>query len=168
MTDQNNQTTKLNSSTPNSILSASKAIIFLHPPYGLESDQLRQDLAVRCKKEKLKILKIIQAKDPYDYRPFVKLIHRINTCHNKPITVIINDDLLDTPDNTIMWAVLGTLITAKFITVITYKNTKKDGSNIILRNLTKYENRFLHRATAYFERYYCFNWNKAIGKRVIL
>ncbi|MFY9590231.1 hypothetical protein [Rickettsia endosymbiont of Halotydeus destructor] len=91
-----------NQSTPNSILPASKAIIFLHPPYGFESEQLRQKLAISCKKEKLKILKIIQAKGSYDYRSFVKLIHRISTCHNKPLTVIIDDNLLNTSANTIM------------------------------------------------------------------
>lgn len=98
------------------IKSTSKAIIFLHPPYGLESDKLRHDLAVSCKKEKLKILKITQSKDSYDYRAFCKLVHRINTCHNKPITVIIDYDLLNTPVNNIMWAVFGTLLAAKLIT----------------------------------------------------
>ncbi|WP_341793312.1 MULTISPECIES: hypothetical protein [unclassified Rickettsia] len=158
MTDQNNQSNLI---TPKPIFSAPKAIIFLHPPYGLESDKLRQGISISCKKGKLKILKIIQSKDSYDYRAFCKLVRRISTCHNKPVTVIIDDELLNTPVNTIMWAVFGTLLAAKLITVVTYN---KDGSDIILRKLTKYESRFLHQATAYFEKYYCFNWNKTMGR----
>jgi hypothetical protein len=156
-----NQINLINSSISNSTFSASKAIIFLHPPYGPESNKLRQDITVTCKKEKLQIIKIIQSKDSYDYRAFVKLAHRISTCHNKPITVIIDDDLLSTPVNTIMWAVLGTLLAARLITVVTYKRYYSD---VILRKLTKYESRFLCKATRFFKTHYCFNWSKLINK----
>ena len=122
----------------NQINHTSKAILFLLPPYNTKSEKISYDTNLSCKKSNLTLIKIIKAKNYYDYKAFVTLIYTVIKHPDKPIIVIIDEDILNTVENTIMWAVLGTLITAKLIIVATYE---RDQSNIKLIELTKDENK---------------------------
>ncbi|KJV91534.1 hypothetical protein [Rickettsia bellii] len=145
----------------NQINHTSKAILFLLPPYNTKSEKISYDTNLSCKKSNLTLIKIIKAKNYYDYKAFVTLIYTVIKHPDKPIIVIIDEDILNTVENTIMWAVLGTLITTKLIIVATYE---RDQSNIKLIELTKDENRFLEFSAYCFKTYYYINWEKKIKK----
>lgn len=64
--------------------------------------------------------------------------------------VIIDQLILHTSINKIFWAVLGTLRTAGLITISTYA---KVNNELVIRQLNKHDNRFIHEATIYAKKF---------------
>ncbi|WP_375326246.1 hypothetical protein [Candidatus Tisiphia endosymbiont of Nemotelus uliginosus] len=126
-----------------------KAIIFLEPPYGPASHQLRQDIVAVSKKNKLTILKIIQAKGVHDSLAFYKLINRVISWRTKPVTIIIDKVLFNSPLNLLLCCILGTLSATGLITICTYNI---DYSGLKLQFLNKQESNLLYVAAGYFKR----------------
>ncbi|WP_342271280.1 hypothetical protein [Candidatus Tisiphia endosymbiont of Parasteatoda lunata] len=132
----------------------SKAIIFSDPAYDLS---LRDDVIITSQQEGLTIVEIIESKGPYDYCTLGKLIRRVMTCSDKSVIILIDEDLLYTPINTLLWAVLGTLSSAGLITVTTYERFYK---KVLLKKVNIEDDYFLYVAATYCKRYHTFGSKK--------
>ncbi len=132
----------------------SKAIIFSDPAYDLS---LRDDVIITSQQEGLTIVEIIESKEPYDYCTLGKLIRRVMICSDKFVIILIDEDLLYTPINTLLWAVLGTLSSAGLITVTTYERFYK---KVLLKKVNIEDDYFLYVAATYCKRYHTFGSKK--------
>ncbi|MFY9589647.1 hypothetical protein [Rickettsia endosymbiont of Halotydeus destructor] len=135
----------------------SKPILFLQPPFDLESKQIREELTAYCEQKGHGILKTVKSISPYDYDSFHKLIRIINNWQVKPVMVLIDYYSLRTPINKILWAVIGTLRTAELIKIYVYV---REGKELSLRQLNKRENDFLCQAVIYDKSPDIGSWNK--------
>ncbi len=75
----------------NQINHTSKAILLLLPPYNTKSERICHDTNISCKKLNLTLIKIIKAKNYYDYKAFVMLIYTVIKHPDKPIIIIIQN-----------------------------------------------------------------------------
>ncbi|WP_375359093.1 hypothetical protein [Candidatus Tisiphia endosymbiont of Neophilaenus lineatus] len=136
----------------------SNAIIFLTPPYNKSNDlKLRNDVITTSQQEGLTVVEIIESKGPYDYCTLGKLIRRVMTCSDKSVIILIDEDLLYTPINTLFWSVLGTLSSAGLITVTTYERFYK---KVLLKKVNIEDDYFLYVAATYCKRYHTFGSKK--------
>ncbi|WP_341790138.1 hypothetical protein [Rickettsia endosymbiont of Polydrusus tereticollis] len=127
MTNQNNQSTKLNSSTPNFILPASKAIIFLKPLSNSISHKRRQSLITNyCRQKNFTILKIVEYKGSLNYPTLRELINQISLEPKRTVTVLVEDQLLNYPSSILLFSVLGTLSLLGLINTEIYKKSYND------------------------------------------
>ncbi|WP_341755312.1 hypothetical protein [Candidatus Tisiphia endosymbiont of Ptychoptera albimana] len=137
---------------------ASEAIIFFDPAYDHPKDmKLRDDVITTSQQEGLTVVEIIESKGPYDYCTLGKLIRRVMTCSDKSVIILIDEDLLYTPINTLLWAVLGTLSSAGLITVTTYERFYK---KVLLKKVNIEDDYFLYVAATYCKRYHTFGSKK--------
>ncbi|WP_341747935.1 hypothetical protein [Candidatus Tisiphia endosymbiont of Dascillus cervinus] len=132
----------------------SEAIIFLDPAYDHPKDlKLRDDVSATSEQDGLTIVEIIESKGPYDHSTFGKLIRRVMSCNNKPVTILINEDIRHTTINTLLWSVLGTLSSADLITVTTYERFYK---KVLLKKVNIEDDYFLYVAATYCKNHYKF------------
>lgn len=124
------------------------AIIFLNPPYDKSSEQLRQSIQKFCKTNKLSVIKAVQAKGMYDTKSLHKLMHRIRSIKNRPVTVII-DKNLKIPSNIIQCIVFETLSASGAIEILTFEQVHD--LELKFKYLEKAEQNFLHLAVSYFK-----------------
>lgn len=128
----------------------SNAVIFLTPPYNKSNNlKLRNDVITTSQQEGLTVVEIIESKGPYDYCTLGKLIRRVMTCSDKSVVILIDEDLLYTPINTLFWSVLGTLSSAGLITVTTYEKFYK---KVLLKKVNIEDDYFLYVAATYCKR----------------
>ncbi|WP_375332773.1 MULTISPECIES: hypothetical protein [unclassified Candidatus Tisiphia] len=132
----------------------SEAIIFLDPAYDHPKDlKLRDDVSATSEQDGLTIVEIIESKGPYDHSTFGKLIRRVMSCNNKPVIILINEDIRHTTINTLLWSVLGTLSSAGLITVTTYERSYK---KVLLKKVNIEDDYFLYVAATYCKNHYKF------------
>ncbi|WP_342278231.1 hypothetical protein [Candidatus Tisiphia endosymbiont of Myopa tessellatipennis] len=132
----------------------SEAIIFFDPVYEHPKDlKLRDDVITTSQQEGLTVVKIIESKGPYDHSTFGKLIRQVMRCNNKPVTILINENLRHTTINTLLWSVLGTLSSAGLITVTTYERSYK---KVPLKKVNIEDDYFLYVAATYCKNHYKF------------
>jgi hypothetical protein len=132
----------------------SEAIIFLDPAYEHPKGvKLRDDVTTTSQQEGLTVVEIIEFKGSYDHSTFGKLIRRVMSCNNKPVTILINEGLRHTTINTLLWSVLGTLSFAGLITVTTYERSYK---KVLLKKVNIEDDYFLYVAATYCKHHYKF------------
>ena len=78
--------------------------------------KVKRSLMTSCYDNKLSIVKIIKAKDEYDYKAFAKLCHIVSRENNKqPISLIIDESSLREFSYFLSWMIIGTLQKTKLI-----------------------------------------------------
>ncbi|MCC8372446.1 MAG: hypothetical protein LN568_06980 [Rickettsia endosymbiont of Pseudomimeciton antennatum] len=137
----------------------SKAIVLLNPAYDDPTSlKLRNSIITASQKNGLTIVEIIQSKGPYDYSTLGQLTRQVMTCSNKPVTILIDENLRHTTINTLLWAVLGTLSSANLITVATYNRCYE---KVLLQKINIENDYFLYVAATYCKRYHAFSSKKS-------
>jgi len=89
-----------------------KVIAFLQPPYEHSNNclQVKQDIAELCQKKNLNLLAAIDFKDPCDQQALNRLVELVKYfASNRPIILMINEEMVATPANVPFWSVIGTL-----------------------------------------------------------
>ncbi|WP_367363780.1 hypothetical protein [Candidatus Tisiphia endosymbiont of Nedyus quadrimaculatus] len=80
------------------------------------------------------------------------------SCNNKPVTILINENLRHKTINTLLWAVLGTLSSASLITVTTYERCYEE---VLLQKVNIEDDYFLYVAATYCQRHHTFGSKKS-------
>ncbi|WP_341759792.1 hypothetical protein [Candidatus Tisiphia endosymbiont of Ptychoptera albimana] len=137
----------------------SKAIVLLNPAYDAPTSlKLRNNIITASQKNGLTIVGIIQSTEPYDHATLGQLIRQIMTCSNKPVTILIDEELRHTTINTLLWAVLGTLSSANLIAVTTYNRCYE---KVLLQKVNIEDDYLLYVAATYCKRYHAFGSKKS-------
>lgn len=124
------------------------AIILLKPPYGEFTQCLIKDVITSCKSNNWQVIKVIQAKGFCDASALYKLIRKVRGRINKPVTVILDKEFLNSPLNLLICCCLGSLYEAKLIQLCSYE---VEAGKLKLQISGLAESNFLHKAAVYFK-----------------
>lgn len=100
---------------------ATKAVILLNPPYKAGNTEFREELKSCCLENNFTIARFIETRSSNDYRALKRLIKVTNIWKKKVRTVIIDQFMLRSQENSLICAILGTLSTAGYIDIYVYE-----------------------------------------------
>lgn len=103
------------------ITKATRAIILLNPPYKAGNKEFREELNSCCLENNFTIARFIETRGSNDYRALKRLIKVTNIWKKKARTVIIDQAMVNTQENSLICTILGTLSAAGCIDIYVYE-----------------------------------------------
>ena len=98
-----------------------RAIILLNPPYKAGNREFREEIENCCLENNFTIARFIETRGSNDYRALKRLIKATNTWKKKARTVIIDQAMVNTQENSLICAILGALSAAGCIDIYIYE-----------------------------------------------
>ncbi|XVN42991.1 MAG: hypothetical protein RCG15_01430 [Candidatus Rickettsia vulgarisii] len=89
------------------------AIIIIPKNFQYFNNQLAEDVIATWRRDG----KAIQLQEANDYLAIEQLVIEVKLSKNHPVTILIEDELSNTPYYSLLWSVLGALLVADLITV---------------------------------------------------
>lgn len=130
-----------------------RAIILLNPQYKAGNRKFREEIENCCLENNFTIARFIETRGSNDYRALKRLIKATNIWKKKARTVIIDQFILRSQENSLICVILGTLSIAGCIDIYVYErlySADQHYRGIKLYSPAINNHQILYMATRYF------------------